>query len=120
MDIREIVEQARDVMTVKRVYGDPVETGGVTFIAAARVRGGGGGGEGHAGEGEQSSGEGGSGGGFGLNARPVGAFVIRDGKVSWQPAIDVNRIILGGQVVGIVALLVIRSIIRTRRGNAGD
>lgn len=38
---------ARDAMTVKRVYGDPVQSDGVTLVPAAAVRGGaGGGGEG--------------------------------------------------------------------------
>jgi uncharacterized spore protein YtfJ len=77
----------RDALTVKRVYGDPVERDGVTVIPAAAVRGGaGGGGEG----GESGSG----GGGFGIVARPVGAYVIRDGTVSWRPAIDANRLLL--------------------------
>ena len=77
----------RDAVTVKRVYGDPVERDGVTVIPAAAVRGGaGGGGEG----GESGSG----GGGFGIVARPVGAYVIRDGTVSWRPAIDANRLLL--------------------------
>ncbi len=33
---------------------------------------------------------------------------------SWEPALDVNRIVLGGQLVAIVALLVLRSIVRRR------
>jgi hypothetical protein len=41
-------------------------------------------------------------------------YVIRNGTATWQPAIDMNRVILGGQIVGIVALLVLRSILRKR------
>jgi hypothetical protein len=41
--------------------------------------------------------------------------VIRGDEVTWKPAIDVNRVILGGQILGVVALLVIRSILRRRR-----
>jgi len=41
-------------------------------------------------------------------------LLIRQGEVRWQPAIDVNRAILGGQVVAIVALLVIRAIVKAR------
>jgi uncharacterized spore protein YtfJ len=119
MDVRELMEQARDVLTVKRVYGEPVETGGVTVIPAARVRGGGGGGEGHAGNGHRGDGEdGGSGGGFGLEARPVGAYVIRDGKVSWQPAVDVNRVVLGGQITAIVGIMALRRLLGARTGRA--
>ena len=56
-----------------------------------------------------------AGGGFGLSAKPAGAYVIRGDKVSWEPAIDVNRAILGGQIVAIVLLLVLRSILTRRR-----
>jgi uncharacterized spore protein YtfJ len=92
------------------VFGEPYEKDGVTVIPAARVQGGAGGGSG-----EDTQGQGkGSGSGFGLTARPVGAFIIRDGELSWRPAVDVNRIVLGGQVVAIVALLTVRAIIRSR------
>ena len=98
-----MIEQARDVMTVRRVYGEPIEKDGVTVIPAANVRGGG------SGEGPQSQGRG-WGGGFGVSASPAGAFVIKDGAVKWRPAIDVNRAIIGGQIATIVFLLVVRSI----------
>jgi len=53
--------------------------------------------------------------GFGLTAKPAGAYVVREGgKVSWEPAVDPNRIVLGMQIVAIVALLVLRSILRKR------
>lgn len=102
MDVWNAIEQARDAITVKRVYGDPYEKGGVTVIPAARVSGagGGGGGEGPGGEGS------GSGTGFGLNARPVGAYVISGGEVRWEPAIDVVRI-LG---IGVLLLVALRSL----------
>jgi uncharacterized spore protein YtfJ len=110
MEVQEVLAQARDSMTVKRVYGEPYEKDGVTVIPAARVQGGAG-----AGGGEDPQGQGkGSGSGFGVTARPVGAFIIREGELSWRPAVDVNRIILGGQVVVIVALLTIRTIIKAR------
>jgi uncharacterized spore protein YtfJ len=110
MEVQEVLAQARDSMTVKRVYGEPYEKDGVTVIPAARVQGGAG-----AGGGEDPQGQGrGSGSGFGVTARPVGAFIIREGELSWRPAVDVNRIILGGQAVVIVALLTIRTIIKAR------
>jgi uncharacterized spore protein YtfJ len=86
-DVDELWRGARDAMTVKRVYGDPVQSDGVTLVPAAAVRGGAGGG----GEGGP---EGGGGGGFGIVARPIGAYVIRDGSVSWRPAVDLNRVLL--------------------------
>jgi uncharacterized spore protein YtfJ len=110
MEVQEVLAQARDSLTVKRVFGEPYEKDGVTIIPAARVQGGAG-----AGGGEDPQGQGkGSGSGFGVTARPVGAYVLREGELSWRPAVDVNRIILGGQAVAIVALLTIRAIIKAR------
>lgn len=99
----EILEKARDVMTVRRVFGEPIHEDGVTVIPVASVRGGGGGGGDAVGSG---------GGGFGVVATPAGAYVIKDGEVRWRPAIDVNRTILGGQIVAIVALLTLRSLVK--------
>lgn len=109
MQAQDILAQARDVLTVKRVFGEPIERDGALIIPAAKVAGGGGGGSGPA-EGPES----GAGGGFGMQARPAGVFVIKDGQVEWQPAIDVNRVILGGQIVAIVLLLTIRAIAKAR------
>ena len=110
MQVQDVIDQARDTLTVKRVFGEPYEKDGVTVIPAARVQGGAGGGSG---EDPNSQGRG-SGSGFGVTARPVGAFIIRDGDLNWRPAVDVNRIILGGQVVVVVALLTVRAIIKAR------
>lgn len=79
----------------------------MTVIPAASILGGAGTGEGEGGKG--------SGGGFGLAARPAGAFVIKDGKVRWIGAVDVNRAILGGQIVGVVALLTLRTLIKAAK-----
>lgn len=110
MEVGDVITQARDTLTVKRVFGDPYEKNGLTVIPAAKVQGGAGGGDG---EGPEGRGRG-SGSGFGVNARPVGAYVIKDGELTWRPAVDINKVILGGQVVAIVALLTIRAIVRAR------
>jgi uncharacterized spore protein YtfJ len=116
MQEQDVIAQVRDALTVKRVFGEPYERDGVTIIPAARIRGGAGAG---GGEGTQDGGTGsGSGSGFGLSARPVGAFVVRDGELSWRPAVDVNRIVLGGQLVAVVALLTVRAIVRARARRA--
>jgi uncharacterized spore protein YtfJ len=115
MDPNELMQQARDALTVTRVFGEPYERDGVTVIPAASIRGGAGGGRG---EGPTPDGGGtgsGSGGGFGLTAKPAGVYVIEGTKVRWQPAVDVNRIILGGQIVAVVMLLVIRGVLRRGR-----
>jgi uncharacterized spore protein YtfJ len=110
MDVQDVIAQARDTLTVKRVFGEPYEKDGVTVIPAARVRGGAGGGGGEDAEGKGR----GSGSGFGMIAHPVGAFMIRDGELRWRPAVDVNRVILGGQVVAVVALLTLQTIVKAR------
>jgi uncharacterized spore protein YtfJ len=115
MDVSEVLAGARDALTVRRVVGDPYERDGVTVIPVARVRGGGGGGDDGITRDDKPHPAGG--GGFGLEAAPVGAYVIRDGEVAWEPAVDVNRLGLGGMVVAVVALLTLRSVVRalTRR-----
>ena len=110
MEVSDVITQAREALTVKRVFGEPYEKNGVTVIPAAKVQGGAGGGDG---EGPEGMGRG-SGSGFGLNARPVGAFLVRGDDVTWRPAVDLNKIILGGQVVAIVALLTLRAIVKAR------
>lgn len=109
--VDEILSEARDTLTVKRVYGDPISKNGVTIIPAASVRGGGGGGEGEPGP----ETPGGSGGGFGMSARPVGAYQIKGDEVEWIPAADTTRVVLLAEVLAIVALLVVRSIFKSRR-----
>ncbi len=106
----EILTDAQDAITVKRVYGEPYQQNGVTFIPAAAVRGGGGGGEGDPTENTP----GGRGVGMGISARPVGAYRIKGDEVTWVPAPDLTKVIVTGQMVAIVALLVIRSIFRNR------
>ena len=97
------------------MFGEPYERDGVVVIPTATVAGGGGGG----------SGEGDNAGAASRSvraaavasaamAKPAGVYVISGDTVQWQPAVDVNRIILGGQVVAVVLLLVLRSVLRRR------
>ncbi|HTH69865.1 MAG TPA: spore germination protein GerW family protein [Candidatus Saccharimonadales bacterium] len=105
MNVQEILQKAQDTVNVTRVYGTPVEKDGLTIIPAASVSGGGGGGGGPA--------DSGGGVGYGVRARPVGAFVIKDGNVRWEPAVDTTRLALRGMLVPIVGMLVARSIVKT-------
>jgi uncharacterized spore protein YtfJ len=106
MDFMETISAATDAISVKRVYGEPYERNGVVVIPAAAVHAGGGGGSGT--EGGQTGG----GGGFGLRARPVGAYVLRGEQVSWEPVMDLSRVILGGQLLALAALLIVGKIAR--------
>ncbi|MGS2811389.1 spore germination protein GerW family protein [Nocardia sp. MW-W600-9] len=101
MKLTDVFDTAKDAMAVERVYAEPVERDGTTLIGVAAISGGAGGGGG-----SDADGESGSGAGFGIGAKPVGAFVIRDGKVSWLPAVDVNRLIVVAGVVTLAALAV--------------
>jgi uncharacterized spore protein YtfJ len=94
MNVEELLSGARDAISVRRVYGDPIERDGVVVIPAAVVGGGGGGG----GDSEDNGG-----GGFGLRARPVGAYVIKNGEVSWKPVFDPSRLTIGWQIVAGIA-----------------
>lgn len=109
MDATDVVMRAQEALTVRRVVGDPIERDGITIIPMARVSGGGGSGSGEGPPAADSDGETtgrGSGGGYGVGVVPSGAFVIRDGVVRWQPAVDVNRFLARGQLVVMAALLV--------------
>jgi uncharacterized spore protein YtfJ len=115
MDVNELMKQTRDTLTVSRVFGEPYERNDTLVIPVAALRGGGGGGHGEGGGPDGSGSGSGSGGGFGLTAKPAGVYVIDGSTVSWRPAVNLNRIVLGGQVVAVVALLVLSRILRARR-----
>ena len=90
----QILGEARDALSATRVYAEPFIKNGTTVIPAAAVRGGAGGGEAPDGKGES--------GGFGLSAHPTGAWVIQGEDVRWKPAVDVTRIAILGEVVGLL------------------
>ena len=107
MRVMDVVNEAKSAMRVSEVFGTPYEKDGITIIPAAKIAGGAGGG------GDQQNPQAG-GVGFGVSSRPVGAFVIKDGDVRWQPSIDVNRVVLMAQVVALAALLTVRAIVKAR------
>ena len=130
-----ITQAAHDSLNVSRAFGPAYERDGVHVVPVARVMGGTGsaygggslaaGQEGRSGsqkadhrDGEEgtpahrhpgdASGNGdgyGGGGGFGTAVKPLGVVVIDDSGTHWRPTIDVNRAILGGQIVATVAVL---------------
>jgi hypothetical protein len=88
-----------------QVFGSPVQVAGATVVPVARVRCTGG---------IAAFGRGGSRTGSGVVARPVGAYIVAaDGTVAWHPAVDVNRIVLGGQIA--LAAVLLAAVLRGRR-----
>lgn len=96
MSTPEALGQISNLLSARRVYSDPIERDGVVVIPAAQIGGGGGS--------ERIEGQK-DGGGMGLRARPIGAFEIRDGKTTWKPAIDWNRVILRTQLIGLAVFV---------------
>ncbi|WP_439657860.1 spore germination protein GerW family protein [Lentzea sp. HUAS TT2] len=110
MKIDEIMGNTKDSLKARTVYGEPVERDGITVIPAATIAGGAGGGTGKDEKGQQ-----GEGGGFGINAKPAGAYVIDNGKLRWQPAVDVNKLVAIAGSVAVAALLVVARVLRSRQ-----
>ena len=113
MDARELIKGVRQALSVRQVFGEPVERDGVTVIPAATVMGGGGAGGGES-IGKPSTGdseaapqeETSSGAGFGGVMWPAGAFEIKDGRVTWRPAIDLTRVLV---MVLVLAIALVRA-----------
>ena len=119
-DVLETIRDVIDGAAAGRVFGAPITQDGLTILPVAKVSGGGGGGGGTspAEDGRDASG---SGGGVGTSAKPLGVFVIKEGNVGWRPAVDVNKVIVGGQIIVVAALLMIRAMIKARaRAIPGD
>ena len=108
MDVEKLMSTITGDLTPKRVFGEPIERDGVVLVPVASVRGGAGAGSGGR-EGEE-----GTGGGGGVAAKGLGVFVVKEGNVSWQPAVDVAKLAIAGQVFALAFMLVLRSILRRR------
>lgn len=103
MALEDMFQRVQQAIDVRRVFGEPYVRDGVTVIPVASVAAGAGGGSGE----DSERGGSGEGGGFGAAGRPIGAYVIADGKVSWQPAVDVTRLAVWGNIVLIVFMLAV-------------
>ena len=90
----------------------------VTVIPIARVAGGGVGGGGESAESSDDdnaeTGQG-FGTGFGLGASPLGVYEIRNGNVTWNPALDVNRIVKGAEVLTAILAVCVSLVEISRR-----
>jgi uncharacterized spore protein YtfJ len=99
------MSKAGDQLSVRRVFGAPIERDGVSVIPVAVAIGGGGGGSG-SGPDEQ-----GSGGGFGGIVRGIGVYAIQDGQVRFVPAVDTVAL---AAIVLLVARTLSRAVRRRR------
>ncbi|WP_433284323.1 hypothetical protein ACQPZQ_24360 [Pseudonocardia sp. CA-142604] len=104
----EVVAAVADRLGRDQVFGPAVTSAsGTTLVPVARVRAGGG--VGAMRPGAAST-------GAAAIARPMGAFsVTSDGKVSWHPAVDVNRIVLGGQITLAAVIVLVLGVLRRPR-----
>jgi hypothetical protein len=98
MTVDELLALAGDQLGVRRVFGEPIERDGVVVVPVAVVMGGGGGGTGP----DQTGGVG-VGGGFGMWARGIGAYELRDGRLRFVPAVDLVAL-------GVLALALVRTV----------
>ncbi|MBA3490019.1 MAG: sporulation protein [Longispora sp.] len=108
--LREVIGNA----TPGTVFGTPVTKDDVTLLPVARISAGGGGGSGTEPD-QDGANSGGIGGGMGLKSKAMGVYVISGGKVSWRPVVDVNKVIMGGQIIAGIALLTLRAYLKMRK-----
>jgi len=98
VQINELLQRVGEQLTVGRAFGPAYEHDGTLVIPVATVFGGGGGGS-------DSKEETAEGGGVGGIVHPLGAYVVRDGRVRFVPTIDVTLLMAG-------ALLLLRLLVR--------
>lgn len=108
-----MIDDVRDILSVERVVGAPIEKNGVSLVPVVALRGGvgGGGGEGRGASAEEGSG---SGGGFGVSARPVGAYVIHGDDVDWKPAVDPTKVAIVVMAVAFFVTRMVRTVLARR------
>ena len=114
-DPETVTRATNDALTVRRVFGEAYERDGTLVIPVAKVWGatGSGAGSGQSGASDEPEGDTvpkgtqvghGGGGGYGVRVKAVGVFVVDGAGAHWRPALDLNRVILGGQLVAAVVL----------------
>ncbi|MET4226590.1 spore germination protein GerW family protein [Oerskovia enterophila] len=118
-----VTRAANDAFSVRKVFGEAYERDGTLVVPVAKVWGGTGTGYGYGvgspGDGAEKPGDGspaaahdaggegaGGGGGYGMSVRPLGVYVVGPDGARWHPALDLNKVVLGGQAVAVVLALV--------------
>ena len=78
-EARQVIGSLETDPEAARVFGEAYTTAdGTTVIPVTNVRG-------------------------ASSAKPAGAFVIKDGKAAWVPAVDAGRVAMMGILVGLVS-----------------
>lgn len=89
-EARDVIDTLEADPDASRVFGQPFETAdGTTVIPAAKLRG--------------RRAPGADDAPIRLSAKPIGIFVIKDGKAAFVPSPDVSRIAMMGILVGLVS-----------------
>jgi hypothetical protein len=89
-EAREVIDTLAADPDASRLFGQPNETAdGTTVIPVAKLRG--------------RSPAGAEDARIRLGAKPLGIFVVKDGKASFVPAVDATRIAMMGILVGLVS-----------------
>jgi uncharacterized spore protein YtfJ len=123
--MRELADRIQKTANVRAVFGEPMGQGAdvVIPVAKVKVRGGGGGGSGEEPGDEQEGGRRkgrGKGMGLGMNVAttPVGYIKMgRQGPV-FVPVVDKNQAVLGGMMVAGLGMLLLKSIIWSKKAKA--
>lgn len=111
--INSVTERAKETANVRVVFGDPIETDGLTIIpvACVKISGGGGGGNRNASDSQQdelqtvTDSDRGMGLGLQVVATPIGYIEVRDGQAQFTDIVDKNKLAFGGLIVGGLLLL---------------
>ncbi|HEY0119125.1 MAG TPA: hypothetical protein VGC04_10120 [Cellulomonas sp.] len=142
-DLSAFVQQVGDAFTVRRVFGEAYEREGTLVVPVARLVGGNGLASGHgtselgdhgpadADPADEApadararprwphphgrAGGAGDAGSYFTRIKPIGVYVLDDSGVHWRPALDLNRVILGGQVVGATIAVALAWAVRKHR-----
>ena len=89
-EARDVIDAVAPDPETSRVFGQPYETAdGTTVVPVAKMRG-------RFGQGVDDARN-------RLGAKPLGIFVVKDGKASFVPAADATKIAMMGILVGLVS-----------------